>query len=116
MKYTWQELDSLLDKILVIRDRYIEITPMSVFVILYEDLKILQQEIRIFNEVNNLLKLHYGEGTLDYEERYKELLQVEVEVELKKFDLSFFGETEITPIALTYLMPFLMEEYNNDSD
>ena len=106
-EYTWNELESLADKIRTIRDQFLDQVPVHIFAILYRNLKLLEQEIRILTETNNFLKRWYGEETPEYIQHHQELLLVKVEVKLKKINLSSFGQDDISPSVLIYIIPFM---------
>ena len=109
MQCTWPELEKLADNLRFLRDQYLQDIPVKVFAILYRDLKLIEQEIRIFNEINNFLKQTYGDNTSVYKQHYEELLKVQVTVRLRDLTIEDFGDNIMSPALFDYITPFIKE-------
>lgn len=110
MYYTWLELEALADNLRTIRDQYLQYIPLNVFVILYRDLKLIEQEIRILTEIDNFLQRTYGQDTPAYYSHHAELLEIKIQVKLRELTIDAFNNIEMTPALFNYLIPFIKED------
>ena len=111
---TWEEMNHLADNIRVIRDQYIQKIPVNVFAILYRNLKVLEQELRIIQETDNFIKIACGEGTIEYFIRHQDLQELKIVVKLQEVSIEDFSDNQISPIILEYIVPFMGGAKNVD--
>ena len=108
--WTWQELQGLADNIRHIRDNYIEMIPVRLFAILYRNLKIIQQELRILQETDNFIKKAESED--EYLISHETLMNLPVSVNLKTIPLDIFEANTEIPLNIFEGIIDLMEEGN----
>ena len=107
MEYTWEEIEDLIQKLQKVRDSYIKQISPKLMTILYRNLKVLEQEARFFQEIENYFKKAYNLGTQEYYQKHQDLQKVSVPVNLRLISINDPDIQTISPSVLEYIIPFI---------
>ena len=104
--YTWKELETIADDLCAARDNHFKEFPIVTMMKIVRNIRVIEQELRFFNETRNFLRNHYENDT-EYEAKLYELRNTPTEVTLRMTTMDELETVSISSEALGKIMPMV---------